>query len=457
MNYSSDQETIVARCTPVGPGALALIRISGCNALAIADIMGKLASKKRILYVPSHTIHYGAVVDSDGNAIDQVMFFIMKGPRTFTGENTVEISCHNNPFIIEAILERALQSGARMAQEGEFARQAFLNNKVDLLQAEAINDLIHAQTQTALKQSLGQLRGTFSHWILDLEKSLVQAHTLCEASFEFIEETVSFDTEIKQLITSVMQKVSQLKQSYSKQSLVRDGMRVAIIGAVNAGKSSLFNTLSRRNRAIVTKQAGTTRDTIEYGVYQEGTYITFVDTAGLRTTHDHIEKEGVRRSYQEATQADILLLTVDGSRAISKEEQAVYDKLIRHHQSKIILLKTKSDLPQKTVFLSDLPSIEISSKTKMGIPLLEQHFQNKIRALLNQSKAPFLLNQRQYNLLIDLEKQLYRIAPMIIDSIEYELVSYELQKAVARFSELTGKTVTEKSINDIFRQFCVGK
>src|SRR4030095_14785912 len=242
MLYSKSHDIIIAQCTPHGSGAIALLRLSGDNAVTIADAISSLPDGKKLSTQLTHTIHYGWVIDAHGNHIDQVLFLLMRAPHTFTGNDTVEITCHNNPFIIQNILSAAIAAGARLAQEGEFSRCAVENNKIDIIQAEAINDLIHANTQLALKQSLSQLRGSFTQYISAIEKQLIKALALSEASFEFIdEEHMEFNLQIKEIIDEILTTSTTLKTSFNQQQQIRQGIRIAIIGSVNAGKSSLFN------------------------------------------------------------------------------------------------------------------------------------------------------------------------------------------------------------------------
>lgn len=459
MALYHDDQTIVAQCTPQGSGALALIRISGQDAMIVADQIACLESKKQITAVPTHTIHYGSVTKSNNEKVDSVLFFIMHGPRSFTGENTVEITCHNNPFIIDSIIKQALAAGARMASNGEFSRRAVLNNKIDITQAEAINDLIHANTQHALKKSLAQLDGSFSHWIEKITQDLVKALALSEASFEFIdEEELAFDSTIKNIITSSLATIATIKQNFDSQNHIRQGIRIACIGSVNAGKSSLFNMLIKQERAIVTAQAGTTRDVIETGLYKNGAYWTMIDTAGLRQTKDMIEKEGIKRSHQEAHKADIVILVVDGSRAMTVQEQAIYDDLYQKYQNKIVLVATKSDLPPvDNSFMETKRYHSISTQDKNELALIEDTIQEKITVLLESLNAPFLLNQRQYNLLIELEKALLNTKNSLNGAVAFELLSHDLKQAISTLSELTGKSISEAGMDAVFRQFCVGK
>jgi tRNA modification GTPase len=508
MLLSHDEQIIIAQCTPRASGAIALLRISGIGCVELVDTFARLASGKKLQQLPSHTIHYGAVVDAQGICVDQVLFLLMCSPKTFTGQDTVEITCHNNQFIIETIISIAITHGARLAQEGEFTKRAVLSGKIDLVQAEAINELIHAQTQMALKKSLEQLSGSFSNWIGGLEKDLLKALALSEASFEFLDEEMEFGSQIQQLITTIQQAIARLKKSFNQQQQIRQGIRIALIGAVNAGKSSLFNALLNQQRAIVNAQAGTTRDSIEAGLYKNGNYWTLIDTAGLRNADDEIEQEGIARSFDEAHKADIVILAQDGSRVQTEHEIDVYQKLQHHYAHKIILVHTKSDIGIRhkshsnpstqpsheasagkqagPLVLSrvegsgraggniDLsargelvesiraehsnPILAVSSKTKNNIAMLEQALEYKIATLFKTIESPFLLNQRQFNLLLALETKLENLQTMLRQKpIAYELLSVHLQDCISHLSELSGKTISEAGMDMVFREFCVGK
>jgi len=495
--YSLDEQTIVSLCTPQGSGALALIRISGSDAIAIADQISQLSSGKKLADLPTHTIHYGSVISpvrpdllrdqgkkiTDIEVVDNVLFLLMRAPKTFTGQDTVEITCHNNPFIIDAITSLAIAHGARSAQNGEFTKRAVLNKKIDLVQAEAIQELIAANTQAALKKSLAQLEGSFSHWIHALERDLVKALALSEASFEFIDEEMAFGEQILEIIQGVLKIIEQLKSSFETQQQVRNGIRIAIIGSVNAGKSSLFNAILGKSRAIVTSIAGTTRDVIEAGAYKNGNYWTLIDTAGLRQTEDVIEQEGIKRSFAEASQADVILLVLDGARAITPSEREVYETIIEQYKNKIILIRNKSDEPH----IEDAPlsllrpghpepakdegqvggmAIATSSKNKTNIAAVEDAIEQKISALMAKSDAPFLVNARQNKLILELETKLETIRGMFTtkkissdrkDTVPYELVSYHINDALSHLCELTGKSISEAGMDAVFREFCVGK
>ena len=455
---SRDNETIIAQCTPKGPGAIALIRMSGAGALELASSISRLPGNARLIDQQSHTIAYGWVTGHDGADIDQVLFLVMHGPRTFTGEHTVEITCHNNPFIIDQIIDRAIACGARHAQEGEFSRRAVMNGKMDLTQAEGINELIGAQTQHALKRSLAQVTGSLSQQITQLEKELIKALALCEASFEFIDEEMEFAPEINRIVSLQRDHIARMKEAFSNNRQIKEGVRVALVGSVNAGKSSLFNALLNRERSIVTNIAGTTRDSIEAGLYANGAFITLVDTAGLRQTDDVVEQAGIERSCNEAELADILIIIIDGSRAITPAEEAVYKELLEKHSHKAFLVRTKSDLPACPVPLLDaLPHYPVSTSDHLAITGLNKAISERIDTIFSTSDSPFLLNKRQFHLLSALDTDLAALQTRLEGKVEYELVSYHLNDAIARLAEITGKTISEASMDAVFREFCVGK
>ncbi len=447
MILDRDSQAIIAQCTPKGSGAIALIRISGQNAVEIVSQISRLPSGKTLLDLPTHTIHYGSIVDESGTIVDHVMLLLMRGTSTFTGQHTVEITCHNNPFVIEKIIQLALARGARPAQRGEFAKRSFMNGKIDLVQAEAINELIHASNQMALRQSLSQLDGSFSHWLATIEKALVKCLAFSEASFEFIdEENMEFGGQIKKELNQILHNIATIKKTFDQQQQIRQGIRIAIIGSVNAGKSSLFNALLNQKRAIVTDIAGTTRDAIEAGLYIDGNYWTLVDTAGLRKSEDIIEKEGIRRSMQEAEKADIVLLVYDRSCTLTDEEQNIYTDLHNRFLAKTIVIANKADLPKGSHPFS-INEIATSGETKENIEELQTTITEKIAELFKSIASPFLLNQRHFNLLLELEKKLKEILPMLDGTIAYELLSCHIKDALESLTEMTGKTISERGMD----------
>ena len=479
-----DDQVIVAQATPQGAGAIAMLRVSGNRAVEVVDSIAHIPGNKKLVDQDSHTIHYGWVVDKAGQHIDQVLFLLMRAPKTFTGQNVVEITCHNNQFLIEQIIDIIIQAGARLADQGEFTRRAVLHGKVDLVQAEAINELIHAQTSQALKQSLRQLEGSFSAWIANIEKQLIAVIAFCEASFEFLDEEMSFESQIKERLAQAQTDIAQVLKTFDKRQYVTQGVRIALVGSVNAGKSSLFNALINRQRAIVTDIAGTTRDTIEAGMYSDGAFVTFVDTAGLRESDDVVEKIGIDKSFEEVTSSDLILMVFDATANYSQEEIDLYQSIAQKHAGKIIFVQNKIDagsnvlpfLLKSNKNVAGLPgeaSIEALTKSEAlceawdvvavsvlqhkNVDQLRVKIDEKINELMEVGQSPCLLNKRQYSLLLLLEQELESIKNSITSRIDYELLVISVNDAIAKLSELTGKTVTEDALDAIFREFCVGK
>lgn len=458
MILTRDEEPIIALCTPEGKGALALLRVSGRGAIEVLKSMVSLADGRALIDVATHTINLGWVIQNDQHRIDQVMFLVMYGPKTFTGQDTVEITCHNNVFIIENIIQRALECGVRLAQHGEFSRRSFLNNKIDLVQAEAINELINASGQRALHYSLAQVTGSFSQWIAALEKKLVTSLAFSEASFEFIDESMEFGETIRTTIQDVLGTISRLKNSFNQQKQIRQGFKIVLLGSVNVGKSSLFNALLDEKRSIVTPIAGTTRDSIEAAFYKDGIFLTLVDTAGLRQASDIIEQEGIERSCKEAEKADLILLMYDYARLLNKQEEAIYTQMYNQYYNKIIVVANKIDLPaavQQLPWMSN--AYGVSSAARLGLAALQEGIMKKIQSTFENLDSPFLLNKRHFSVLVTLEEHMLKILAMLENPIPYELISLHLQQALECLTELSGKTISEQGIDAVFREFCVGK
>jgi len=461
----SDQQAIVALCTPRGSGAIGLIRLSGGNALAIASSFACISGGMHLPQAATHTIHHGFVIDPvSKERIDEVLFLVMLAPRTFTGQDTVEITCHNNPFIIERIINIAVAAGARTAQAGEFTRRAFLHNKLDLVQAEALNDLIHAQTEQALKQSMAQLRGTLSQALHGVEDQLVALLSYVEASFEFLDEEqrdIDFDQAVKDRIAQLGKTIQNLKQHFALQKQVKQGVRIALVGSVNAGKSTLFNALLGQDRAIVTPVPGTTRDSIEATLYRAGSFWLLIDTAGIRQTDDIVEQQGIERSLLEAQAADVVLIVVDAARPMSQHEQDVYNQLIQLAGDKGLLVFNKVDAlssaSQTGLFGEHEPHFNISAATGLGLEEVQKAVEARVQAIFAQAKSPYLLNQRQFNLLSEIEIELEGIAKSFVGGVHYELLAYRVKDLIERVSALTGKNVTEHMLDKVFSEFCVGK
>lgn len=463
-----DAAPIVALCTGATSGVIGLIRISGADCITLVSRCARLSSHKSLSEVSSHTIHHGTCIDGETEkALDEVLFLVMKAPRTFTGEETVEITCHNNPLIIERIIEALCKQGARRAQPGEFTQRAFSNGKLDLIKAEAIHELITATNDKALEHSLAQVQGSLSSYIQSMEELLVRMIAYVESSFEFLEEEEQ-DSGIIEVIKALGEEVCahimQAIASYPLQEYLRQGARAILIGTVNAGKSTLLNTLVGRQRAIVSDKAGTTRDTIEASVTHKGYAWTIVDTAGLRTTSDEIEQEGIERAYAEAEEGDVVLLVVDQSVPLDHNVQALYEHLLNSYASKSLFVLTKGDKgcalsPHNTTFINSVPSFLVSSHTHQGVIELKDAIVATIQKRFETGTTPFLLNQRQYGLLKDIHLQLTDILNRYFSTSSFsaELCAHELKEVLALSAQLTGRGINERVMDTIFRSFCIGK
>lgn len=456
MSNLHSHSIIVAQCTPQGQGALALIRITGTHVFDLVDKVTLLPFKKKFTHQATHTIQYGTFIGVQGEPIDAVLFLKMCGPHTFTGCDTVEITCHNNAFIINSIIETVIFYGGRLAEAGEFTRLAVINKKIDLVQAEAIDELIHATSLVHVKSALKQLQGSFSSWVDAIEQSLLTILALCAASFEFIEEeNIDFTNTIRTQLGELMHTIETVEKNFDAQVHLKEGFKVVLIGSVNAGKSSLFNAMLGKKRAIVHDSAGTTRDVIEATITKNGYYWTLVDTAGLRTTNDAIEQEGIHRSFEQAALADVILLVYDSTRVLSCEEVLLYNELHKTYNTKIIKVHNKDD--QKISFALS-HDIHCSALYNKGIDQLLEAVGKKIDALCKKNELPFLVNQRHMLLLQAVKVKLGEVLVLCNqERVAYELVSSQLHDILVQLSELSGKTISEKMMDRVFATFCVGK
>jgi tRNA modification GTPase len=330
--------------------------------------------------------------------------------------------------------------------------------KIDLLQAEALNDLIHAQTAESLKYSLAQLSGSLSSWIHEIENSVIEILAFCEGSFEFLDEEMEFKGEIAIKIAALIEKIKKLLITYPKQQYIKEGVKIALIGSVNAGKSSLFNALLDKNRAIVTPIPGTTRDSIEAGIFRDGQFFTLIDTAGIRDTDDEIEKAGIDRSFAQAAHADIILLVLDLSQPWPNETQQAYQQIFQTYRSKIILVQNKIDLDFVKNLNFESSVIQVSAKQPDTIKNLHDSIQLQTAKLKDSENITCLLNKRQHDLLVNFLQKLEFILPMVQKNrVDYELVSHQLREALQALSEMTGRGVSQAAFDKVFDTFCVGK
>jgi tRNA modification GTPase len=454
-------DTIAAIATPLGEGGLAVIRLSGPHTLSIADKcflpVGKNAQKPSI--ASSHTIHFGHAV-RNGTVVDEVLLSVMRAPRTFTREDVVEISCHGGLLPAKSVLDTLLENGARLAEPGEFTRRAFLNGRIDLAQAEAVADLIHSRTELALRAANEQLAGKLSQRINVLRDEMVKTLAHIEAHIDFPDEDIAPDTK-EQLIArleNAILSMDELLRTASEGQILRRGIRAAIIGRPNAGKSSLLNQLLGRDRAIVSPIPGTTRDTIEETANIRGLPVVFIDTAGLRAARDEIEQEGIRRSRQSLQQAELILHVLDSSEPFTEEDANYLTEL---DEKKRILVLNKADLPMQLVCPATLGtqhSVSVSCVTGQGIESLKDAIRNLVWS--GEIKAEMLevmINSRHQDALNRARDATRRTLDALRREETLDLVALDLRIAVNAIGEIVGKTTTEDLLDMIFSQFCIGK
>ena len=453
-------DTIAAIATPVGEGGLAVIRLSGPQALRIAEKCfvpaGKAALKPSA--APTHTIHYGKIVRG-GGTVDEVLVAILRAPHTFTREDVVEITCHGGILPAKAVLDAVLAGGARLAEPGEFTRRAFLNGRLDLTQAEAVADLIHSRTELALRTANEQLAGKLSQRINQLRDGMVQTLAHVEAHIDFPDEDIAPDTR-DQLLARLERGVAlmdELLRTANEGQILRRGIRAAIIGRPNAGKSSLLNQLLGHDRAIVSPIPGTTRDTIEETANIRGLPVVFIDTAGLREARDEIEIEGVRRSRQTLEKAELVLHVFDASEPFTGTDE---NYLAEFRGKKRILVRNKTDLPaelQLPPAVTD-PAVDVCCLTGQGIEPLKDAIKELVWS--GEIKAEMLevmINSRHQDALNRARAATRRTIDALRTGATLELVAMDLRIAVNAVGEIVGKTATEDLLDMIFSRFCIGK
>jgi len=459
-------DTIAAIATPLGEGGLAVIRISGAHALAVADKaftpLGRHSSKPSSAV--SHTIHYGKVMRG-GQQVDEVLCAVMRAPRTFTREDVVEITCHGGVLSTKTVFDIVLESGARPALPGEFTQRAFLNGRIDLAQAEAVADLIHARTELALSAANEQLAGKLSHRINQLRDELMLTLAHIEAHIDFPEEDIAPDTHAQ--LTGRLERgiafMDELLRTANEGQILRRGIRAAIIGRPNAGKSSLLNQLLGHDRAIVSHIAGTTRDTIEETANVRGIPVVFIDTAGLREAKDEIESEGIRRSRESLAKAELILHVLDASEPLHAEDEKLFAEFAA---KKRIVIRNKVDLPVKLVFKSEIQNpesevgmvVDVCSKTGAGMEQLK----DAIKALVwsgsvTAEMAQVTINSRHQDALKRGSASLRLALEALRGNASLEFVALDLRQGIAAVGEIVGKTTTEDLLDAVFSQFCIGK
>jgi tRNA modification GTPase len=443
-------ETIAAVATPPGEGGVAIVRISGDKAVEVAEKVysGPLRSYQ------SHTLHFGKIVDQD-EVIDEVLIAVMKAPRSYTGEDTVEIHCHGGSLITRRVLETVLKAGAKAALPGEFTFKAYMSGKLDLAQAEAVQSLIAAKNDLALQAAENQLQGALSKKIEKFQAKLVDVAAILEAWVDFPEEGLEFASfeEVIASLEATKLEMQNLSQTFHDGKIVHEGVTLCLTGAPNVGKSSLLNTLLGKERAIVTDIPGTTRDLLEADLKIGGLHFRLVDTAGIRATDEVVEQEGIRRSYQALETADLILLVLDAARGVQAEDQMLLNLA---PPQKTLVVWNKTDLPSS--HLKPEGAIDISAKTGTGIEALRAAIDRKIWRTGPPSKEEVVItNLRHKQALDEALVSLQLVIEGLKSRVSAEFVASDMRRALIHLGTIIGADITEEILSAIFSKFCVGK
>lgn len=464
VSITQEFDTIAAISTPPGEGAISIVRLSGEQAISIADAVFQ-SGKKKLIDVSSHTILYGHIFDPEKyQMMDEVMVSIMRKPKTFTREDIVEINCHGGIVVVNQILQLVLRQGARLAEPGEFTKRAFLNGRVDLSQAEAVMDLIRAKTDKAMNLAINQLDGNLSRLIRQLRQEILETLAQVEVNIDYPEYDDVEELTTRLLLekaNQVQKQIQALLQTAQQGKILREGLSTAIIGRPNVGKSSLLNHLLREEKAIVTDIAGTTRDVIEEYVNVRGVPLKLVDTAGIRETEDIVEKIGVERSRKALSEADLILLVLNQSESLTTEDKQLLD--ITSGNKRIILLN-KTDLPSRinqedlVPYLENEPALPISVLTSEGLDQLEQAIADLFFGGNTGDKdASYLSNTRHIALLEKAEHSLAEVIQGIESGMPVDLVQIDMTRCWDYLGEIVGDSVQDELITQLFSQFCLGK
>ncbi|MDT0607815.1 tRNA uridine-5-carboxymethylaminomethyl(34) synthesis GTPase MnmE [Croceitalea rosinachiae] len=456
MSYN---DNIIALASPSGTGAIAVIRISGKDAISIVSKKFQSVRNKKLENQKTHTIHLGHIVD-EGKIIDKVLVSIFKDPNSYTGENVAEISCHGSPYIQQQIVQLFLRNGCRSAKAGEFTLRAFLNGKMDLSQAEAVADLIASDSEAAHQIAMQQMRGGFSNEIAHLRQELLDFASLIELELDFSQEDVEFAdrAQFKELLSKITELLKKLIDSFALGNVIKNGIPVAIVGEPNVGKSTLLNTLLNEERAIVSDIPGTTRDTVEDQISIGGINFRFIDTAGIRETHNKVEQIGIAKAFEKIEQARLVIYLIEASKDkkedIKRLEQEYSDK-------KIVLIANKVDEANAENLLrlkNDFPSIQlISAKTGKGVEDLKQKLLKLSNAGELGKNDTIVTNNRHYDALLKALESIQKVKESMEIELSSDLMTIDIREALFHLGEITGNVTTDDLLGNIFSNFCIGK
>lgn len=462
-------DTIVALATPTGAGAVAIIRISGKEAIDIAAAVFESVKGKDLRNQKTHTIHLGTIVDG-AKVVDQVLVSVFKNPNSYTGENVVEISCHGSTFIQQQIIQLLLRKGCRMAQAGEFTLRAFLNGKLDLSQAEAVADLIASDNEASHQIAMQQMRGGFSSEIHRLREELLNFASLIELELDFAEEDVEFAdrSQFTDLLNRIEFVLKRLIDSFAVGNVIKNGIPVAIVGEPNVGKSTLLNALLNEERAIVSDIAGTTRDTIEDEMNINGIGFRFIDTAGIRETADYVESIGIQKTFEKIEQAQVVLYLFESAKFLADGQQyrTEIEKIKnKYPQKQVVVVLNKIDLVtdqqlqdiQNQLETLDVKRILLSAKKQEGVHELK----NELFALVNtgalRNNETIVTNSRHYDALLKALEAIQKVKWGMESQVPSDLVAIDIREALYYFGEITGEVTNDELLGNIFANFCIGK
>ena len=485
--YIRNEDTICAPATVPGTGAISVIRLSGPEALTIADKVIR-CRRGNISDAKGYTIRFGEVLDDTGALIDEVLTSVFRAPHSYTGENSVEISCHASSYIVSRIMELLYAAGARAAEPGEFTQRAYLNGKMDLAQAEAVADVIASQNAAAHRIAFKQMKGGFSSELRDMRGELLELVSLMELELDFSEEEVEFAdrSRLDTLLEQITAHVSRLIDSFRLGNAIKNGVPVAIAGATNTGKSTLLNALLGEDRAIVSDVHGTTRDTIDETLNIDGVLFRFIDTAGLRETSEIVEKIGIERTFKKISEASIVLGMIDLTRDFDSTDETIREILdkVDFQTQKLVILLNKTDICEvnKNVItinnivsrienkglkaaLSNytqndaqtVPILPISAKTRTGIEELRSILASSQRDLLADSDTTLVTNQRHLQALTDTRTSLLRLRQGLASGLPTDLAAQDIREAIYHLGSIVGEISTDEVLGNIFRNFCIGK
>ena len=454
-------ETIAAIATAMTDSGIGIVRISGEDALNIIDKIYKGKSDKKISEQKSYTLHYGFIVDGE-ETIDEVIVLIMRGPHSYTGEDTVEIDCHGGVFVVKKILETVIKYGARPADPGEFTKRAFLNGRIDLSQAEAVIDVIHSKNEYALKSSVNQLKGTVHKKIEELREKIIYHTAFIETALDDPEHinVDGYGETLKVVVDELLEELQKLLKSCDNGRIIKEGIKTVIVGKPNAGKSSLLNVLVGEERAIVTDIAGTTRDVLEENIQLQGVSLNIMDTAGIRSTEDIVEKIGVDKARAHAEEADLIIYVVDASLPLDENDFEIINMI---QDKNAIILLNKSDL-STLITKEELkkwitkPMIEISAKNETGIHELEKILKEMFyQGDISFNDQVYITNVRHKTALQNAYDSLVKVNISIENQMPEDFFTIDLMDAYEYLGSITGETIGEDLVNEIFSKFCMGK